>query len=222
MWSLGLAVCYHSGMGVAETKAHKRSVRGVTTATLDASNLAAGGVLVLCVSDVLTKNDRYVRTKHSTAESSLSKAYKAAVARAALGAGFVAPIKVPASKLLKTKASAIYGERTITAGLWSLEVLSVWPTARPGLLNTGGDIANGDSDAPLSMVRDAMQRAGIIDDDMRIVSDRTFSMYIKGERRTVARLHRLNDLDGAFRRGDIEMLLRDEERARQPGSAVLA
>ncbi len=222
MWPLGSAACYHSRVGISETKAHKRSVRGVTTAALDASNLAAGGVLVLCVSDVLTKNDRYVRTKHGTAESSLSKAYKAAVQTAAIRAGFCVPIKVAASKLLKTKAGAIYGEQTITEGLWSLEVLSIWPTARPGLKGTGDDIANGDSDAPLSMVRDAMQRAGIIDDDMRIVSDRTFSMYIKGERRTVARLHRLNDLDGAFRRGDIEMLLRDEERARQPGSAVLA
>lgn len=210
-------------MGASETKAHKRGARTdrPTTATLDASNLVDGsGVVVLCVSDVLTKNDRYVRTKHGTAESSLSKAYKAAVARAALGAGFVAPIKRAADILLRTKASTIYGERTIRAGLWSLEVLSIWPTKR-NLEGITGDIANGDSDAPLSMVRDAMQRAGIIDDDMRIVSDRTFSMYIKDERRTVARLRRLDTIDEAMRRGLIDDLLRDEEWARRPGSAVL-
>lgn len=209
-------------MGAAETKAHKRGARTdkLTSATLDASNFADGGVLLLCVSDVLTKNDRYVRTKHGTAESSLSKAYKAAVARAALGAGFAPPIKVAASKLLRTKASTIYGDKTITAGVWSLEVLSIWPTQRH-LKDTAADLANGDSDAPLSMVRDAMQRAGIIDDDMRIVSDRTFSLYIKDERRTVARLRRLDATDAALRRGLIDDLLRDEEWVRRPGSAVL-
>lgn len=204
-------------MGVAETKAHKRGARTdkPTTATLDASNFAdGGGVLVLCVSDVLTKNDRYVRTKHGTAEKSLSKAYKAAVAHAAIGAGFVPPIKVAASKLLRTKAGTIYGDKTITAGVWSLEVLSIWPTQRH-LKDAAADLANGDSDAPLSMVRDAMQRAGIIDDDMRIVSDRTFSLYIKDERRTVARLRRLDATDAALRRGLIDDLLRDEEWARR-------
>lgn len=222
MWSLRSCACYHSRMGAAETKAHKRGARTdkLTTATLDASNFADGGVLVLCVSDVLTKNDRYVRTKHGTAESSLSKAYKAAVARAALGAGFVPPVKVAASKLLRTKVGTIYGDKTITAGVWSLEVLSIWPTQRH-LKDTAADLANGDSDAPLSMVRDAMQRAGIIDDDMRIVSDRTFSLYIKDERRTVARLRRLDATDAALRRGLIDDLLRDEEWARRPGSAVL-
>lgn len=205
-------------MGVAETKAHKRGARTdkPTTATLDASNFADGsGVLVLCVSDVLTKNDRYVRTKHGTAEKSLSKAYKAAVARAALGAGFAPPIKVAASKLLRTKASTIYGDKTITSGVWSLEVLSIWPTHAKRLKNAAADLANGDSDAPLSMVRDAMQRAGIIDDDMRIVSDRTFSLYIKDERRTVARLRRLDATDAGLHRGLIDDLLRDEEWARR-------
>jgi len=37
-----------------------------------------------------------------------------------------------------------------------------------------------------------MQRAGIIDDDMRIVADRTLAIYRKDERRTIARLTRID------------------------------
>ena len=172
---------------------HKRKApRTPTTATLDIRGMEAGGGLVLVVSDVLTKNDRYGRGKRGTFEKTASKWFKIAVARAAHAHGFTEPYRIPAITKgpNKRKASTVYGEKTIRDGLWSLEVLSIWPHERH--LEGAAELANGDADAPLSMVRDAMQRAGIIDDDMRIVSDRTLAIYRKDERRTIARLTRLD------------------------------
>ena len=175
--------------------AHKRKTpRAATTATLDMRGIDMFGEnsLVLVVGDVLTKNDRYGRGKGGTFEKTASKWFKAAVAKAAHEQGFTAPVKVPAIKSgpHKRDASTTFGERTIRSGLWSLEVLSIWPSQRH--LDAAHELANGDADAPLSMVRDAMQRAGIIDDDMRIVSDHTHAIYRKDERRTIARLTRLD------------------------------
>ena len=163
---------------------HKRTAREATVATLRivAFPPLLPSAFVLDINDVLTKNDRYRRTKYGQAESALAKAYKAAVAIAAARLGFVPPIKIPAAG--KRKAKTIYHPATIQSGQWSLEVLSIWPTERH--LDKTSKFAFGDADAPLSMVRDAMQRAGVIDDDMRIVSDRTHAMYEKGVRRTVA------------------------------------
>ncbi len=172
---------------------HKRKTpRTATTATLDIRGMESDGVIVLVVGDVLTKNDRYGRGKGGTFEKTASKWFKAAVAKAAHVRGFAAPVKVHAIKSgpHKRDASTTFGERTIRDGLWSLEVLSIWPHQRH--LEGAGELANGDADAPLSMVRDAMQRAGIIDDDMRIVSDRTLAIYRKDERRTIARLTRID------------------------------
>ena len=201
--------------------AHKRKApRTPTTATLDTREMTLDingvehdGGLVLIVGDVLTKNDRYGRGARGTFEKTASKWFKAAVAKAAEARGFVAPIKVPAIKFgpHKRDASTVYGERTIQSGLWSLEVLSIWPSKRH--LDAAHELANGDADAPLSMVRDAMQRAGIIDDDMRIVADHTHAIYRKGERRTIARLMRLDGpaLDRHIRA--IESLLLAEQIA---------
>ncbi len=188
--------------------AHKRKApRTPTTATLDIRGMEAGGGLVLVVSDVLTKNDRYGRGQRGTFEKTASKWFKAAVQTAAIRAGFCVPIKVAAiaSGPHKRKASTTYGSKTIRDGLWSLEVLSIWPHERH--LEGAAELANGDADAPLSMVRDAMQRAGIIDDDMRIVSDRTLAIYRKNERRTIARLTRLDGPALARRHNAIESLL---------------
>lgn len=161
---------------------HKRTMRGATVATLRAIE----GGFALDINDVLTKNDRYRRTQFGQAESALAKAYKSAVAVAASHLGFVPPIKVP--KAGKRKAETIYGEKTIRTGRWMLEVVSFWPAQRH--LDDVEQFAFGDSDAPLSMVRDALQRAGVIDDDMRL-SDSTLAVYQKDVRRTVALLRRL-------------------------------
>lgn len=167
---------------------HKRKADGKTTAVVDCSRLA-DGELVVCVSDVLTKNDRYRKTRYGQCESALAKAYKAAVLTAAIRAGFIAPVKVRTGKKSRP-TRMVYSERTIASGMWEIEVLSVWPRQRHH--DCGLKTANGDSDAPLAMAKDALKHAGIIDDDMRIISDKTHSMYSKGERRTVIALRRID------------------------------
>jgi len=174
----------------AAKKSNRRQRDTPTTARVDASRLDSDGVLVLTVDDVLTKNERHRlvvirmgkgKSRAGTKESEVAEAFKAAVRSAAEAAGF------------------ILGARTIAAGVWSLEVLSVWPSKRPSLLNTDGmTIANGDSDSSLPMVRDAMQKAGLIDDDMRIIRNVAASHYaIPGQRRTVAILTRIRPEDHA-------------------------
>ncbi len=142
---------------------HKRTRSGATTATV---TLRDDGALVLDIDDVLTKNDRYRLVKMGRrmgqAESVLAKAYKAAV------------------HLATTKS----GMPTIAWGLWRLDIVSWWPTQRHHA--DGTHTANGDADAPVAMVKDALQHAGIIDDDMRIVVGSEASVYEKGVRRTVA------------------------------------
>lgn len=131
------------------------------------------GALVLLVDDVVTKNERHRVIRHgrasSLAESRVAVAFKAAVARAAEGG----PV--------------------VESGLWHLEVLAVWPTQRH--LPSGEHTANGDSDASLSMVKDALQAAGVLDDDVRVVSDGTRAAYEKGQRRLVAILTKVRPED---------------------------
>lgn len=155
----------------AKPKPHKRRRLTPTVANIDASRLSEG-VLVMNVDDVLTKNERHriirVGPRAALKESDLAVQFKAAVSAAARRAGLTAPI---------------------SAGFWQLDVLAIWPTQRHH--DDGRTTANGDSDAPLAMVKDALQKGGVIDDDMRIVSDRTWSHYIKGERRMVVSLTRV-------------------------------
>jgi Holliday junction resolvase RusA-like endonuclease len=55
----------------------------------------------------------------------------------------------------------------ITAGTWVLHIRSFWPTLRHL-----GDVSvpNGDFDAPIEAVSDALQACAAIDDDARIVA----------------------------------------------------
>lgn len=148
-----------------KAKASNRRVRLVPTkATL--VTLADGGVR-LDVNDVLTKNERYAPIRFgkriAQRETAAAHAYKEAVKDAA-----------------RHCLAHVQGGR----GLWRLDIVSVWPTQRHHA--DGTHTANGDADAPVAMVKDALQYAGIIDDDMRIVVGSEASVYEKGVRRTVA------------------------------------
>ena len=148
-----------------KAKASNRRVRLVPTkATIVA--LADGGV-VLSVNDVLTKNERYTPVRFgkriAQRETAAAHAYKEAVKDAA-----------------RHCVTHVQGGR----GLWRLDIVSVWPTQRHH--EDGTHTAFGDADAPIAMVKDALQYAGIIDDDMRIVVGSEATVYEKGVRRTVA------------------------------------
>lgn len=177
-------------------KSNRRRCEAPTRAYLDVSNWPRW--LVLIVDDVVTKNERHravtihgskvkgTKSRASVIESAVADAFKEAVRDAALAA---------AERRFAGTA----------AGAWSLELLSVWPTQRH--LPDGLDVPFGDSDSPLSLVRDALQYAGVVDNDIRIVADRTVHHYCKGVRRIVACLrpacaderllaHRLLELGG--------------------------
>lgn len=54
----------------------------------------------------------------------------------------------------------------IARGLWRLQVTARWPRQRHLVDLT---VALGDVDAPVSSIQDALQRAGVLDDDIRLV-----------------------------------------------------
>lgn len=148
---------------------HKRTRATPIVATL---RMVDGLGFVLNIDDVLTKNDRYRLVKMGgrmgQAESKIAVEYKEAVKVAAV----------------KCCGAAVLLGRGIRSGLWRLDILSVWPTQRHH--DDGTLTAYGDADAPVAMVKDALQHAGVIDDDMRIVVGSEVSAYEKGVRRTVA------------------------------------
>lgn len=78
------------------------------------------------------------------------------------------------------------GVPLLNYGRWSLTVITVWPTLR----HLDVEVPMGDSDASLSAMKDALETAGVLDNDARVVADRTFNLYRKGERRIVALLER--------------------------------
>ncbi len=162
----------------AKAKASNRRVRKVATvATL---KMLDGVGFALDVNDVLTKNERYSPVRFgkriAQRETKASVDYKEAV-------------KLAAVKCCGMGVLLGLGVRT---GVWRLEVLSIWPTQRHH--KDGTDTANGDSDAPIAMVKDALQHAGVIDDDMRIVGETTCAIWQKGIRRTVAILRPITQM----------------------------
>ena len=77
----------------------------------------------------------------------------------------------------------------ITDGVWHCEVRAYWgrKSKRAGCEGVGV----GDVDAPLSSILDAIQRAGILDDDVRFVSLTATKHYDKDNPRTEIKLERI-------------------------------
>lgn len=67
------------------------------------------------------------------------------------------------------------GHPVINTGRWVLLVESVWDRQRH--LDEGISVPMGDVDAPLSAVLDAMQEAGLLDDDVRVVQQAAEKRY---------------------------------------------
>lgn len=167
--------CVNSGSPRAKTsaqhKAHRRIRDTPTTCIGDFSQVAAG-LVVLVLDDALTKNEHHrivklgdhARLRHSDVAQQLREAMRACAEAHGVTGGL------------------------IDRGAWRLDVLTIWPTRR----HLDFETANGDSDATLSPTKDALQYAGILDNDMRVIADRTWSAYAKGRRRTIVRLTRID------------------------------
>ena len=156
---------------------HKRTRKEPTVATV---RMVDGVGFILDVNDVLTKNERYNHIIIGTPRKFGGGGQRAAPVPSPAAVAYKEAVKLAAAKCSMSSLLTPMVRR----GLWRLEILSIWPTERHH--QDGTNTANGDSDAPIAMVKDAMQHAGIIDDDMRIVGETTHAVYRKGERRTVA------------------------------------
>lgn len=80
-------------------------------------------------------------------------------------------------------------------GAWRLEVIGVWPTQNH---DVGFVAPRGDADAAIPQALDALQHAGILDDDARVVEVRAWNLYRKGVRATVMRLVRVEHGKAGF------------------------
>lgn len=76
------------------------------------------------------------------------------------------------------------GHPVVSSGRWRLLVESYWSRQR----HLDVDVADGDVDAPVSAVLDAMQEAGILDNDARVVELGAVKSWANGEPRVVLTL----------------------------------
>ena len=168
-----------------EKSSHRRKVRGVLP-TAHVSVDAAGAVWVV-VPDIVAKNETLRRAGKGQHLSAAVTRYRLSVTRGAAAMIDKWPDPEDARRDL-----ACYGA-LITCGRWRLDVLGVWPTrynlAGLNIDDGGPDIPVGDVDAGISQAQDALQKAGILDDDKRIdPAACAWKMYRKGVRATVMRL----------------------------------
>jgi hypothetical protein len=158
---------------------HKRKARPIAPATVTVRD----GEIIVVVPDVLGKNEAHKQGRGGARIiSAATKRYRESVM-----AGFRAfPIGDPG-----------YLNLFANAGAWRLEVVGAWPRQRDEIKMWPCDVARcpvGDADAAIPQALDALQHAGILDDDARIVEVRAWNLYRKGERWTVIRLVRVPDL----------------------------
>lgn len=162
----------------AAKKRHIRERKATTVATL---RMVDGVGFVLDVDDILTKNERHKVIIVGRPKAMGGKGQRAAPVPSPAALAYCEAVKVAA---VECCGAAVLLGKGIRTGLWRLDIVSVWPTQRHH--EDGTDTAYGDADAPVAMVKDALQYAGLIDDDMRIVVGSEASVYEKGVRRTVA------------------------------------
>ena len=165
-----------------EKSSHRRKVRGVLP-TAHVSVDAAGAVWVV-VPDIVAKNETMRRAGKGQHLSAAVTRYRSSVTRGAAALEDVSRFALRADGP---------GRHFITRGRWRLDVLGVWPTrynlAGLNIDDGGPDIPVGDVDAGISQAQDALQKAGILDDDKRIdPAACAWKMYRKGIRATVIRL----------------------------------
>ena len=150
---------------------HKRKSRPIAPAIVSAG---VGGWIEVVIPDVLGKNEAHIAGREGQRHTSTAtKRYRKSVADG------VAAANIPDA----CKA---------TSGAWKIEILGVWPRKRGSLV--GWDQPDpcplGDADAVIPQALDALQHAGLLDDDARIVEVKAWNIYRKDTRATVIRMER--------------------------------
>lgn len=163
-------------------KDHKRKSRPIAPATVTVEP----GVITVVVPDVLGKNEAHVsgaprKDGRTRFVSGATKRYRESV----LQGTCALPIRTIQEFFKSGLENHFAGE-----GAWRLEVLGVWPTENH---QVGFVAPRGDADAAIPQALDALQHAGILDDDARVVEVRAWNKYVKGVRATVMRLVRVSN-----------------------------
>lgn len=155
---------------------HKRKAVAIAPAAVTVRD----GEIVVVVPDVLGKNASHVQSKNGGRRiSKQTEAYRASVLS---GAGAL-EMSVLAKWFDVSKTGHFAG-----SGAWRLEVVGVWPTQNH---DVGFVAPRGDADAAIPQALDALQHAGVLDDDARVVEVRAWNLYRKGVRATIMRLVRV-------------------------------
>lgn len=113
------------------------------------------------------------------------KGGRAMIARTPLANTF---IKRLGGLLLRHGHQCDKADPLIADGYWRLTLVQF-----AGRRRKDTTLAHMDSDACLSPVRDAMEEAGVLDNDMRILQDRTVALYRKGDPGLWIMLERLDE-----------------------------
>lgn len=177
------SVLHNMGMDKAAKNGgdHKRKAVAIDPATVTVHD----GEIVVVVPDVLGKNASHVQSKNGGRRiSRQTEAYRASVLS---GAGAL-EMSVLSKWFDVSKTGHFAG-----SGAWRLEVVGVWPTQHGKIKGreVGFVCPVGDADAAIPQALDALQHAGILDDDARVVEVRAWNLYRKGVRATVMRLVRV-------------------------------
>lgn len=152
---------------------HKRKSRPIAPAEVRVGD----GWIEVVVPDVLGKNEAHTAGRGGARHTSAAtKRYRESVLK-----GFTRWM---------AQAPSLDGCQAVDSA-WRLEVLGVWPRENH---TAGFPCPKGDADAAIPQALDAMQHAGILDDDARVVEVRAWNLYRKDVRCTVIRLVRVDDL----------------------------
>ena len=150
---------------------HKRKSRPIAPAEVRVGD----GWIEVVVPDVLGKNEAHTAGRGGARHTSAAtKRYRSAVLAGVSAFPWAA------------QNGPLVGH-----GAWRLEVLGVWPRENH---TAGFPCPKGDADAAIPQALDALQHAGILDDDARVVEVRAWNLYRKDVRCTVIRLVRVDDL----------------------------
>jgi Holliday junction resolvase RusA-like endonuclease len=173
------------------SKDHKRKARPIAPATVTCD---ADSITVV-IPDVLGKNEAHVAGRNGERHTSTAtKRYREAVSVGVktMSQGIIDRVATSETPTHVTLTNSLESWKA-TTGTWRAEILSVWPRKRDVINGQKIDFIcpMGDVDAPIAQVFDALQHAGILDDDARVCEVVAGHMYVKDQRTTVVRLVRV-------------------------------